>query len=450
MIKMASRMAWPGELVLFFVACGPTAETSNASGPGDDPGGRCQGGQAEVLTDFSLSSSDGNHGAPGIRVAATQSATWMATAGEETRYLISVDRMGEATQLDVLPKEFIRKEILIAAAPDGTLHVMADATQEPDFSGGLMHMSDKTGWVPSIVYDGPVMVPVVDIDVAADGTPSVWFEGVTPGMGRATPAGDGWSIEPVVVTSSWTHFALTTDGAPLVAAMGNDSQLSVLVDGQRRPLGRPITGDAYSEYVLSPAPPGPDPDGPRYAVALQDTDNVRVAWPVAEGYEESAIPGSAVFAEDCRFGSIPPCAEPCHDRGGGVEPGAVAFARTADGTGWLAFVETRLEQQVSFKETCSDPRNCYCAKTVEADASTAVLHLFRVPFDGAPACEALTLPTQRLALRSLFSGVAGDASRAIDMRAHGAELALGLRTQSSEDGERTVRLLRIDTAPASP
>lgn len=450
MIKMASRMAWPGELFLFIVACGPTAETSNASGPGDDPGGRCQGGQAEVLTDFSLSSTDGNHGAPGIRVAATQSATWMATAGEETRYLISVDRMGEATQLDVLPKEFIRKEILIAAAPDGTLHVMADATQPPDFSGGLLHMSDKGGWVPSMVYDGPVMVPVVDIDVAADGTPSLWFDGATDGMGRATPAGDGWSIEPVVVTSSWTHFTLTTDGAPLATTTEDYTQLSVLVDGQRRPLGSPLTADAYSDYVLSPAPPGPDPGGPRYAVALQDTDNVRVAWPVAESYEELAIPGSAVFAEDCFFGNVPPCAEPCHDQGGGVEPGAVAFARTADGTGWLAYVETRLEQQVSFKETCSNNRrNCYCAKTVEADASTAVLHLFRVPFDGAPVCEALTLPTQRLAFRSLLFGV-GDAVRAIDMRAHGAELALGLRTQSSEDGERTVRLLRIDTAPASP
>ena len=75
-----------------------------------------------------------------------------------------------------------------------------------------------------------------------------------------------------------------------------------------------------------------------------------------------------------------------------------------------------------------------------------MLHLVEVPTSGAPPAPALAVPMRPPALADLFISW-HDFPRAVDVRAFGSALAIGVRTSSSTPDRAAVRVLRIETGP---
>jgi hypothetical protein len=143
------------------------------------------------------------------------------------------------------------------------------------------------------------------------------------------------------------------------------------------------------------------------------------------------------------------CPFMCHDSAVGVELGAFMVARTGDGRGWLAHLTAHLDHEVTYTAGVVDGLGEVCDGVVDDDHGTGVLHLYELGFDGAQPKERLALPIAAPAVSDLddFQILAKDADRrALDLRAFGSSLAIGLRTRDSATGALAVRLLRFETA----
>lgn len=416
----------------------------------------CPGEPCPIVADVELRCDDDEVAAPGIRVAATADDTWLVTASSNQRVLLRVgeDRGDGGEVVDVLPPAFDRETILLAADPFGELHAMADLTQPPTYVDGLTHVGSADGWAPSLVFDAPKYVPVLDLEVDLGGTPHLWFIGDAPDqLNLATRQGKGpWQIElaPVPAGVDWTHYTLTSAGARVSAGFREEGpgwQLKTLIAGDEAALGDPVVDLFPWVYRLTPAPIPEAPAGPPFAAAIQHLDGVRVAWPEGQGYTEVLIPGTELLAVTCDGTWNEGCPGPCHEVGEGLEEGALALARAGDDA-WLVVLRTRLDLMVTYKEQCDREIGCWCSGQVESDASYGVLSVVRVPFAGAPA-EALAQPIASIALWDLFSGW-DDTPRGIDARAFGEHLAVAVRTEDAIGGPHAVRVLRIDTSLLPP
>ncbi len=159
------------------------------------------------------------------------------------------------------------------------------------------------------------------------------------------------------------------------------------------------------------------------------------------------VPSSAPPPFDCTSLYDGGCPGPCHETAVGAEHGSFALARTADGTGWLAYVVTHYDQQLHFTlaTPCADPVGCdpepRCNRWVDADATSYVLHLARVPAGGGLASDVISVPVASPVIASL-DGLTG--VRTLDVRGFGTNLAVGIETTDSS-GNVSARVLRIDT-----
>ncbi|MEZ4449246.1 MAG: hypothetical protein R3B09_07180 [Nannocystaceae bacterium] len=411
----------------------------------------CPGEPCPIVEDVEIRCDDDEVAAPGIRVAPTADETWLVTASSHARIFIRVVD-GEGGLFEALPEAFDRETILLAAGPEGAVHAAADVTQPPTYDGGLVHVADPGRWAPTTVYDTTKYIPILDLEVALDGVPHLWFIGDAPDQKNLATRVDEveWSVGPAPLPSGveWTHYTLTSAGAPVGAGFheaGSGWQLWTLVDGVEAMLGAQVDDLFPHGYRLTPAPVPLAPPGPPYAVAIQHLDGIRVVWPEGDPYTEVAIAGSESLLTLCDGTWDDGCPAPCHELGGGLEDGAMALARGSDGVVWLVYVRTQLDYEVTYSEECTKNQGCYCKTKVGADVGAATLQVVRVPVDGAPPTLALSQPIADPALFDLFSGWQ-DTPRGVDARAFGDHLAVAIRTMDGPGGPYAVRMLRIDTS----
>lgn len=468
---MPRRSLW-----LLLVACAPkapepgstdstgapdstTEPTGGTTGPGDhipvdcsiapqSHAEACPNEPCAITVDVEFRCDDYNFAAPGLRVAIGPDLAWLATSSEADAMLFSADP-GGAQRLDVFPSRFVREVITLATDPAGGLHAMA-AVGPVYGQGGdelapraTLHV-DPDG-VAHEVEGGAVILLGFDVDDAAalrawtTEYPEVFREGV---------AVDGqWSWTPAEVPSAnWTRFGLTREDATLAAGITGDYnnwKLRITVDGVTQQLGTGWGSEWPGTYVLSAPVPKAAAAGPALAAALQYTDALRVTWPSDDSYQIVAIPDTSPLERTCTYagGDPPNCAGPCHETAAGLEDRAFALAVTDDGAGWLVHVTSHLDQQVTFAPVPVGDFEEACLGTVASDASIGILHLTKIDFALREATEVLTQPIGRVDLDDLFVDLNTTPPLAVDVRAHGTSLAIGVRTTGS-----AVRLLRIETA----
>lgn len=414
----------------------------------------CPGEPCAIVVDVAVRCQDGEFAAPGLRVAAAPEATWMVTASSTDAMLFKAAADG-AARVDALPARFARETILLATAPAGDLHVISQVAVDVDqFINGLAYLSEANGWTEELVYSTGKGVPVLDLDVQADGVPHMWFIGDAPDQyNEATPDGQGgWTITDVVPPKStdWQHFTRATDGRTIAAGFRQASNqdawsLFTRSEGVELKIGNTVFATYPFYYVLAPSPTPEAAPGPQFAAAIQHDHSIRVAWPVGpDDSSELSIPGTGMLDRECFGDWNDGCPEPCTESSVGLEEQALGFARTSDGAGWLVYVETHLDQTFSYTEDCEREQGfCYCQPQRDEDNSFAMMHVVKVPLDGSPPVDVLAQTVDPLALDDLYFGFS-DTPRAVDVRAFGDALAIGLRTRDPIDATVSVRVMRID------
>jgi hypothetical protein len=195
-------------------------------------------------------------------------------------------------------------------------------------------------------------------------------------------------------------------------------------------------------------------------VAIPHADGVHVVgeW-IAAPEVEIDVAGAAPPTFVCPYvGSFDetPCVGTCHEGGSGPYPQhSYALAWTADGTAWLAYVVTRLDQDYTFLYDTTDARDPRCRLALMTDSSTATLHLARVRLDGSPPDDVLTVPIDPpsdFVGGELWTPDGGGCVdiRNVDVRGFGTDLAVGVHTERFDQYDATsptssIRVLRIDT-----
>lgn len=480
--------------VVAAIGCSSSVDTTGTGGqgghggsdPGDGGGGgdpgpvicssrkmdhaaACPAGPCAISDDVEIACDDWEYTSPGLRVAPAPDATWLVTSSDRERMIYRIAG-GEATRVeDGLPRSYARRILTLALGKDGAPHIATDATgidgssSPPGYPGGAEHAVLEAGkWSASLVFDrADKYVPIADLEIGADGAPRVWVIGDAPDQVLlATPAAGGkWDTATAAVPKSgggWRRFTLTADDRPAAldfvdVGSGGPWQLHALIDGAEASIGAPVTGVFPISYAVTHAvaPASPTAPGPRLAVAIQHEDSLHVAWPTSNAYGELALAGSNIPSPVCNDFWNNGCPGPCHETSAGIEPNAYAIGRTADGAIWVAFVRTQFDVQLHYTESCDPEPGCRCAGAVDADHTTATLHLWRINTEKGAATEVLTLPIAPLQTFNIFSDL-WTPVRLVDLRGFGADLAIGVRTRTDVEFAAAARVLRIDTTKLAP
>ena len=410
-----------------------------------------------ITVDLEIGCDDDRFGIYGLRVAPAPDTTWLVTSSDDAALLFRADAV-DAVRQDVAPEGFIDSGIVAALDPAGELHLVADATQQPDYEGGLLHVAEADGWSPTLLFDPPSKyVDVLALEVSPEGTPMVWLETDPPdGHSLAVPDGQGgWQLDVAPSAGvSYRNYSLAANGLPVAAALNSKDMLWYVLDGVKRQLSDELLSFTIPgvHYRLAyPPAPGAPLDVPQVATALYDDDGLHVAWSLMDdGFEQVDFAGTQAPKLQCFFewngrGSCPKSA--CLESAIGVEREAYSLARTGDGTLWLAVVTTTFDQTVVFTEMCRDDFGCFCDRETTLDLTRGELRLIRVATDGTPPIEVFTLPIDDIDIEGTAGD--GDTERVIDLRGFGDQLALGVMTRPP-GGAPAIRLLRIDTAQIAP
>jgi hypothetical protein len=435
-----------------------------------------------IVEDVNVTCTDDHFSWPGLRVAPAPTATWLITASQNERYAFSIQN-GSGTRSQGLPDDFADQTMWLALSPEGQPVVATDTQRfvnAPDGGyvavGGTQYEAlGPQGWLGWVVQPAPGAAPVVGLQVASDGTPNVWV-GAPPRYQRVVP-GDGGSIvqsAPVPGNNLGlgdNRFTLARNGEPvsfdIVASPGPGVmppfQLHAFFSGVDRPIGAAdVDGSTgIGPYTVAdfPAPSQPDA-GALAAAAILEGDGVHVAWLDATSWAETVVPSTAPFAFTCVVPPNTPCpSDVCHETGSGTlvqsngqgDSETFALARTSDGVAWLAYLVTQYDEQVRYAPavptSSSSGGGDECATVVDSGGSSRTLHVARIPLDGSPSSDVLTLPVANPgAFANGYNANSAEAvtARLFDARAFGTDLAIGFQT-TSNSGADTVRVLRIDT-----
>lgn len=422
------------------VSCTWTATKSDAT---------CAKGSCSLALDEEMRCDDTWVAMLGLRVAPAPDATWLATTSMNDRLIYRVTSAG-AEREEGVPGSFRRTALALALAPDGAVHLAADTTTQTSYNGGLEHaLYAKGAWTTSTVFDrSDKYTPLIDLETAPDGSPRVWLVSDAPNtVSLATEDAKGaWSLSKADLPAggSFERFTLTSEGK--VAAFAFDEtqthewNLHVLVDGKDQPLG--LVPGSLPSVRVAPAPAPAAPSNAHWVAAFASSSSVTVLADVTgKGVVSQSVPGTTAIAHTCSAPPYPACDAPCHETGKGLEEDAWALAWTDDGVAWVVHVETKLDEDMTYAPQNDDH---FCIANVAIDRSTGVLHLVRVPLDGTPATEVMSLPIARPAGADLVRG-APESMRFVDARGFGKDLAIGVRTGWHDD-TLAVRLLRVDTS----
>ncbi|MEZ4426763.1 MAG: hypothetical protein R3A51_03620 [Nannocystaceae bacterium] len=348
-----------------------------------------------------------------------------------------------------MPGNFVGESILLATDPAGRVHLAADEFKPMGTKTGaaFVHQLDGAWKREVIAVNGGLSTPVVDLEFDQDGTVYAWIDN-TPddGFSLVTRATDGtWT--PTAVESigdNWQRFTLDANSVPV--ALGYTGvfgpwKLRALTGGVATFLGDTTSTSTPHLYPTTRSPVfGLDVTTPPYAVGLQDHEALAVVWPSGDAYTQVELPGTALYANLCSLPPYPDCDPgPCHETSIGVYNSEFALARTQDGALWLAAMLTHIDEVYTYAEKCYQG-DCECVSKLGSDDTYGQLALFRVDPEAPTPTTVLTLTTPVIDHRAASSG-SYHIGRTIDMRAHGSELAIGLRLYGPY-----VRLLRLDTA----
>ena len=417
----------------------------------------CPGEPCPITVDVAFECDDFTYGAPGLRVAAGSELSWLVTSSETDAMLFSADPNG-AQRLDVLPPRYSREGITLATDPAGELHALASASPilgpgaKLIAPGATFHV-DPDGVIHEVAGASAILL-AFEID---DGSKLRAWGSDGPGeFAEGVADGDTWSWSPTQPPTSvgWERFGLTREGATLATGIDGDYntwRLMVRVGGAEQQIGSTWVSEFPGVYWLSAPVPKAASAAPPLAIAMQHDANLfmqieadlRVVWPADDSYESLTLPDTGALRPTCIYGGGEPpnCEGSCHETASGFEEGAFALAVTDDGFGWLVHVTTNLDQQYTYEpELVVDDLEA-CAHRLLSDQSTGVLHLTRIDFATREATEVLTQPIGRPALEDLFLDFDFTPPRAVDLRARGTSLVIGVRTT-----DPAVRLLRVETA----
>lgn len=404
------------------------------------------GDPCPVAVDLEIRCDDIEFAAPGMDIAAAPDTLWFVTSGTLHSVLFKADAAG-AERVEGVVEEFPREAFELALAPDGAPHLAVDASTfagPDDYPGGVVHRTLANGaWTSSTAYDVPDHYTSPDtLLVDSQGQARVYVgEPNIDGFMRAVRTGETWQVGEIATPAygAYNQFLIGPGDQDIALAMPNE-RIAALVGGELVEFG-PKLGASY-EYQAASAP-----TGPLLGAGLQAEEGLEVAWFPADGPVSWKIAGTGGLPESsCGSDEIGgpdlDCPGPCHESLVGVQRSSFSFARTGDGVGWLAWVVTRVERDLSYDVAPYDDAFFYCGQTVDKDESTAELHLTRVVHGALEPTEVLMLPLSSDINRDMFDNLSSRI-RAVELTAFGADLALALR--QVEKPESFVRILRIDT-----
>lgn len=430
--------------------------------PGDHAAATCSGGPCPISADVELRCGEYHFASPGLRVAATPDAMWVATASESDSMLYRVTP-DAATERVTLSARFARQHIHLATGPAGDLHVAAEVAINAEGDNGVAYLSEADSFAEQTLHEGNAGAPLAGFQVEADGRPHVWHFGDGPDDYREL-VGDGqgkWTSTGVAVAPGGygtPKFGRDAQGRLLAADMREDGDLywlGVEVDGALVLLGEKLNSPSnWQHYVLAASASPKPPQGPPFAGLIERPNGVEIVWPVADGDGSDGVdvPALTVLKPQCfgdSIGEDEECGPPCTDIAAGYEFGTPTLARGPDGRAWVVVVTTQLAVDYSYTKICMEEIGCFCEPNVDSDASTSVVHLFRVALDGSDPVEVLTLPIPRLDLFDAFSPFADNH---VGTHAHVFDhwLAIGLRVRSPVPGQAAVRAFRVDLDALAP
>jgi hypothetical protein len=416
-----------------------------------------------LTVDLNVFCNDSEFAAPGLSVAPGPDATWLLTTSAHDRMLIKADAAG-VTRVgdDVLPNEFVRSQLLFGRSPKGELHVVGDTRQPPYFDvGGVQDLAfDGASWTQTAVLpEAKKSFGAQALAIGSDGALHLWSVRWSPDTKYSAKhawqdAAGSWSVGDMPLPQDATdfQFALTADGQPASfgsADLGVDGwTLQSEIGGVQESVGSGAKSPSVLYFFRFLLAEGPlVPGGPAFAALTLHPEALHVVWPQGGSYQEIALAGSAPLYPTCAGSGM--CDSICHETASGVEDGAMAIARTEDGTLWVGFAVHHLDMQFHYTPCGPNPGDCgYCVGSAISDNSTTTFHLVRVPTDGSAPQEVLALPIDELAL-DVWQGLFDGTKHAVAMRGAGEDVAIGLRTKLPPNFNQPVsqvRLLRVDTS----
>jgi hypothetical protein len=420
---------------------------------GEEPGDACADAQREpddprVLFDADVACTHTMFARYGVAAAAAADAVYVATAGFDASWVFRVDAQ------DVDP---------IASAP---YLVQQRALASMDAAGGLLVAGVVDGDPQQLSisrWDGSWFAEVVEIDGgvewlvdlagAADGRALAWlYSGAERWVSAAQTDGSSTVVDAGVPDGAVNpRFTTALDGRELAAS-------HMPIDGERWRLAvrqgdEPTVhlGDALTDAPTACIPVRDSaigmPDSAAPFVVLSARDDALVLDSPAQPNASLPMPDSARMQSAC---PVPEegqaCLPSCHDVASGRLDDAIAAARTADGTVWVAWVHADIDRTVGYVEACDDTKgSCWCDAEITDDASRYALRLAAVRADGTSET-ALVVP---LADDPCGDQVLGPGD-ALDLHAHGDRLAIVVRTAESDvlpGAAFTLRTLLVDASP---
>lgn len=413
-----------------------TGELGSCDVAQGDHAAACRAPDCAITVDLEIRCHDHDFASRGVGVAPAPDGTWyMAGRYFSPAQLFRVDA-DVTEQITGVIDDYMDRTLLMTQGPDGAPHIGVDA-EAPNWEGGLHYLTRMDGaWTDTLVAGAERFL--IDVKVDSQGRPHVFF--ADDGYGAAVLDGGTWTTHTLADLGSAAQFVLGPDDDEIVIAVA-DQQIQALVGDQMVELGSSLpVGTFYYQAATAAA-------GPTLAAALHLGDGLEVAWwpdPAAV-----AIPGSPVLVDACpSIGVDDPdamCPGPCHDGGAGMVANAFAFARSADGAGWLAWIVTHRDLDFHY-ELADFEGTLSCQAIVDGGDTIDVLHLARVPLDGDAPAEVLTLPLPDLA-QGVFTGLSGRPVGPVVLAAFGSDLALALRLRSDPEMMQFpyARIVRIDT-----
>jgi hypothetical protein len=429
-------------------------------------------GDCSIVTDIAIHCDEIGFAANNLSVAATTTTTYVGatsvtdpTTAALTGHVFSVEAQG-AHEMP-LPNPLTWGEILLAAAPNGTVYVAGSDVR-------ISQILDKSGQFSRYQYDGGVAVAelqggafktslldmqcdgahsLADLEIAPDGTPNLWssLSLVSSTVLHETQKMGTWVPDGKPVPSGFearSFFRTATDGA-LLQFGSNDygekpTQYFVVEGGKKVPFGAPYARAAQDIDGVLPlhAPPSPAAGIGRYAAVFFDPAGLHVAWEAKGSSVTVDVPGTAAPVYACALDGHSNTCGACHETGGGVE--AFGAVRTNSGDVIVAYKVAHHDE--TFTPTADSPicpldGPCYCHWDHAPGATTTDLVLQRVKQDGTVSdLTHVALPPAKDGDLCQDFGVCVDSQR-LDGRAVGNEIAFAVPFGSREN--RGIRVLRI-------
>ena len=421
----------------------------------------CPGGSCPITADVEVRCTEREFGAAGVRVAPAPTGTFLGTSSHEGTYLFEITPSG-GSRFDAFPMRLDATTMVLAQGPTGEVYAVGDettidgSTSPIGYPNGLVLVRPEgSGFVKETVADrDDRYVPVHDFEIDPAGVAHVWYASDPPsGVSVAKRTVDGsFSSSAVQTVGEGSRFTIDAAGAPVsLGFIPNGSFYDLAYGDPPEVLTGVSVPSVSTKYRVTQAPASVNGASVEPFVAvLQHDVGLHVVWPEGQASDEIEIPGTNVPSYVCPAttdydSQNGTCPAPCHETATGIENGAFAITRTADGKVWLAWIVSHLDYMRVYEKQCFDSDTmCICSGVAEDVKTKNELVIARYEPGQLLVDPLFTLPIDAPAAYDLFSDLWTDV-RLLDIRAFGADVAVGVRL---EDEKRVkVRVMRILNAP---